>query len=59
MRLSLSIFLMPIDGGEIVRISDHNNKRTIFEGKKVMCPEIDADVVTVWTNNERIIIEIV
>lgn len=58
MTLSLSAFLSPIDGGELVRIKDHNNQRTLFEGKKVMCPFFDVDVVGVWTNNERIIIEV-
>lgn len=58
MNISLNMFLSPIDGGEVVRIKDHNNQRTLFEGKKVMCPFFDVDVVCVWTNNERIIIEV-
>ena len=58
MRISLSMFLSPIDGGEAVRITDYNNKRTLFEGKKVMCPPFDVDVIGVWTNNGRIIIEV-
>lgn len=59
MRLSLSMFLLPIDGEEIVRITNHNNKQTMFEGKKVMCPFFDVDVIGVWTNNGRIVIEVV
>lgn len=59
MKISLSMFLSPIDGGEVVRITDYNNRRTLFEGKKVMCPSFDVDVVSVWTCNERIIIEVV
>jgi hypothetical protein len=53
------MFLSPIDGGEIVRITRYNDKRTMFEGKKVMCPFFDVEVVGVWTNNGRIIIEVV
>lgn len=56
--MNLSTFLFPVDGGEIVRITDHNTKRTMFEGKKVMCPYFDVDVVAVWTNNGRIVIEV-
>jgi hypothetical protein len=59
MQISLSIFLSPIDGGEVVRITNHNDRRTLFEGKKVMCPSFDVDVVSVWTGNGRIIIEVV
>ena len=58
MQISLSMFLSPIDGGEVVRITDYNNRRTLFEGKKVMCPSFDVDVVSVWTNNGKIIIEV-
>lgn len=58
MRISLSMFLSPIDGGEVVRITNYNDKRTLFEGKKVMCPSFDVDVIGVWTNNGRIIIEV-
>lgn len=58
MRVRLSTLLAPIDGGEIVRITDHNTKRTMFEGKKVMCPYFAYDVVAVWTNNGRIVIEV-
>ncbi|MBR5604278.1 MAG: hypothetical protein IKW51_08765 [Bacteroidales bacterium] len=58
MEINLSTFLFPIDGGEVVRITDHNNRRTLFEGKKVMCPSFDVNVVSVWTNNEKIIIEV-
>ena len=59
MRVNLAMFLSPIDGGEIVRITRYNDKRTMFEGKKVMCPFFDVEVVGVWTNNGRIIIEVV
>ena len=58
MRMNLSTFLSVIDGGEIVRITDCNSKRTKFEGKKVMCPFFDVDVIGVWTSNGRIIIEV-
>lgn len=58
MRIHLSTFLSPIDGGEIVRITDSNSKRTMFEGKKTMCPFFDVDVIGVWTSNGRIIIEV-
>ena len=58
MRMNLSTFLSPIDGGEIVRITDSNSKRTMFEGKRVMCPFFDVDVIGVWTNNGRIVIEV-
>lgn len=58
MKMHLSTFLSPIDDGEIVRITDHNNKRTMFEGKKAMCPYFAYDVVAVWTSNGRIIIEV-
>ena len=58
MKMTLSMFLSVIDGGEVVRITDYNNHRTMFEGKKVMCPTFDVDVIGVWTNNERIIIEV-
>lgn len=58
MRMSLSMFLSPIDGGEIVRIAHSNSKRTMFEGKKFMCPFFDVDVVGVWTNNGKIVIEV-
>jgi hypothetical protein len=56
--MHLSTFLFLIDGGEIVRITGHNTKRTMFEGIKVMCPYFDVDVVAVWTNNGRIVIEV-
>lgn len=58
MKVRLSTFLSPIDGGEIVRIADYNNKRTMFEGKKVMCPYFAYDVIAVWTSNGRIVIEV-
>ena len=58
MNIHLSKFLSPIDGGEVVRITDYNNRRTLFEGKRVMCPFFDVDVISVWTNNGKIIIEV-
>ena len=62
MNMSLSAFLAPIDEGEIIRITDHNSKRTMFEGKKAMYEsfnvDFNVDVVTVWTSNGRIIIEV-
>jgi len=58
MKINLSMFLSVIDGGEVIRIADYNNHRTMFEGKKVMCPFFDVDVIGVWTNNGKIIIEV-
>lgn len=58
MRMNLSIFLSVIDGAEVIRIKDYNNGRTMFEGKKVMCPFFDVNVIGVWTSNGRIIIEV-
>ena len=58
MKMNLSMFLSPIDSGEIVKITDYNSQRTMFEGKKFMCPFFDVDVIGVWTRNGRIIIEV-
>ena len=58
MKISLSLFLSVIDGGEVVRITNYNNHSTMFEGKKIMCPFFDVDVIGVWTNNGKIIIEV-
>ena len=52
------MFLSSIDGGEVVRITDYNNRRTMFEGKKAMCPFFNVDVIGVWTNSGKIIIEV-
>lgn len=58
MKMNLSLLLTVIDGGETVRITDYNNHRVMFEGKKVMCPFFDVDVIGVWTNDGKIIIEV-
>ena len=58
MRMSLAMFLSCIDGGETVKIADYNSRRAMFEGKKVMCPFFDVDVVTVWTLDGKIVIEV-
>ena len=42
MRMSLALFLDPIDGQEVVRIMHYNNNRTMFEGRRFMCPFFDV-----------------
>ena len=59
MKLHLSTFLSPIDGGEIIRIVNYADRRTMYEGKKVDCPYFSYDVMGVWTNDGKIIIEVV
>ena len=59
MRVNLSVFLSVIDGGEEIRIWNYNTKTTAYTGKKVDCPHIDADVISVWTMGNKIVIEVV
>jgi hypothetical protein len=58
MRMNLSLFLSVIDGGEMIRVTNYNNHGTMYEGKKVCCPFFDVDVINVWTNDGKIIIEV-
>lgn len=58
MKMSLSMFLSVIDGGEMIRVTNYNNHCTMFEGKKFECPYFDVDVVGVWTTDKKIIIEV-
>lgn len=56
--MSLSMFLSVIDGEEFVRVTDYNNRTTMYDGKKVNCPFFDVDVVGVWTLDRKMIIEV-
>lgn len=58
MRMHLSVFLSVIDGGENIRVASYNDHHSLFDGKKVDCPYIDAEVVGVWTAGGKIIIEV-
>lgn len=58
MRMNLSMFLSPIDGGETIRICDRISRRAMFEGKKADCPFFDVDVIGVWTLDGKIVIEV-
>ena len=60
--MNLAQFLEVIDGGEVIRVSDYNDHRALYVGKKVDCPAIDARVISVWTcttsGDAKIIIEV-
>lgn len=59
MIMNLSMFLSVIDGGENIRVTSHNDRHAIYEGKKVDCPFIDAEVIVVWADRGgKIIIEV-
>ena len=58
MRISLSMFLQVIDGGETIRVTDYNKKMTMYEGKKVDCPFFNVDVIGVWTLDGKMVIEV-
>ena len=57
MKMNLSMFLSVVDGAENIKIIRHQ-VHTLYEGAKVNCPFIDADVVGVWTVGGKIIIEV-
>lgn len=59
MEINLSLFIYPFDGNEDIKIRHHNSKKTMFEGKKIYCPYFDVIVVGLWTENGKIIIDVV
>ncbi len=58
MKMSLSMFLQVIDGGETIRVADYNKRMTMYEGKKVDCPFFNVDVISVWVLDGKMVIEV-
>lgn len=58
MKITLAQFLTVIDGSEVIRITDHNSQRTLFEGAKFMCEYFYVYVYGVYTKSGRIVIEV-